>query len=218
MSALVINPGHSHSEVLEVIKSIKPLPHQTNQEGTVEVASYNSSAQVVLAGTRDGILRACEELSRRGIASRAADLPVSAPFHCSYMKPAGEGMKVALERTVIKAPRAPIVSGLSGDRITTPESIAQNLIDQVSQPIRWSHCLSSLRSSVPSSTRETSEGEVPITRLIFLGPGKALANLARRDANSPRNQPKVEKEKVEVVSVATDEDLGMLRDLWDKED
>lgn len=77
MSALVINPGHSHAEVLHIIQSIKPLPGQTGAEGTVEVASYNSKAQVVLAGSRDGILRASEELTSRGIASRAADLPVS---------------------------------------------------------------------------------------------------------------------------------------------
>lgn len=77
MSALVINPGHSHQEVADVIASIAPLPGRKGAEGSVEVASYNSSAQVVLAGSRDGILRASELLRDLGIASRAADLPVS---------------------------------------------------------------------------------------------------------------------------------------------
>lgn len=79
MSALIINPGHSHSEVAEVVASIA----QYNQggalggEGTVEVASFNSRAQIVLAGTRDGILRASDVLREKGIAVRVADLPVS---------------------------------------------------------------------------------------------------------------------------------------------
>ena len=77
MSALVINPGHSHQEVADVVASIVSLPGHKGVEGSVEVASYNSSAQVVVAGTRDGILRASEVLRDLGIASRAADLPVS---------------------------------------------------------------------------------------------------------------------------------------------
>lgn len=77
MSALVINPGHSHEELAEVIKSIGSLPGATGSQGSVEIASFNSSAQVVLAGSRDGILRASEVLTELGVASRAADLPVS---------------------------------------------------------------------------------------------------------------------------------------------
>jgi malonyl CoA-acyl carrier protein transacylase len=78
MSALVINPGRSHEELTSVIKSIRESRSSKNgSEGTVEVASFNSSAQVVLAGSRDGIMRASEELREQGIASRAADLPVS---------------------------------------------------------------------------------------------------------------------------------------------
>lgn len=77
MSALVINPGHSHEEVAEIIRSIASPPGSQGSEGKVEVASYNSKAQVVLAGSREGILRASEVLRDLGIASRAADLPVS---------------------------------------------------------------------------------------------------------------------------------------------
>lgn len=78
MSALVINPGHSHAEVTQIIKRIRGDRSKfKGSEGTVEVASFNSSAQLVLAGSREGILRASEELRELGIASRAADLPVS---------------------------------------------------------------------------------------------------------------------------------------------
>ena len=75
MSAFVLNPGHSHAEVMEVVDSISTL----SGKGTacVEVASFNSSAQVVLSGSQDGILRAADILRERNIASHAADLPVS---------------------------------------------------------------------------------------------------------------------------------------------
>lgn len=82
MSALVINPGHSHEEVTRVIKHIRDTRSTKGEgysgsAGTVEIASFNSSAQVVLAGSREGIMRASEYLRDQGIASRAADLPVS---------------------------------------------------------------------------------------------------------------------------------------------
>lgn len=79
MSALVINPGHSHEEVTRVIKQIRDSrsSNYKGSEGTVEIASFNSLAQVVLAGSREGIMRASEFLRDSGIASRAADLPVS---------------------------------------------------------------------------------------------------------------------------------------------
>jgi malonyl CoA-acyl carrier protein transacylase len=81
MSALVLNPGHTHQELTEVIRRIRAeRPKQRGSEGTVEVASFNSLTQVVLAGSRDGILRASEVLKELEIANRAADLPVSCVF------------------------------------------------------------------------------------------------------------------------------------------
>jgi len=78
MSALVLNPGHSHAEVTEIVRKVRTgRTNQEGSEGTVEVASFNSSSQVILAGSRDGILRASEMLKELEIASRAADLPVS---------------------------------------------------------------------------------------------------------------------------------------------
>lgn len=77
MSALIINPGHSHDEVTHVVESIGNRKGKQGQESAVEVASYNSRTQVVLSGSRDGILRASESLREAGIASRAADLPVT---------------------------------------------------------------------------------------------------------------------------------------------
>lgn len=79
-------------------------------------------------------------------------------------------------------------------QITTPKSLVTNLVSQISLPVRWSDCLETLKKE-------------NVNRLVFLGPGKALANLARRDLG------KEEGEKAEVVSVATDEDLASLKEM-----
>lgn len=132
------------------------------------------------------------------------------------MKPAADGMQSALDQVTISTSTAPIVSGLDGAlvrspcnfcvelhadspglQITTPSSLISNLVTQISGPVRWSHCLATLRATDAS-------------RLIFLGPGKALANLARRDATALTDQ------KADVVSVATDEDLGDMKAMWEE--
>ncbi|GAA6047848.1 hypothetical protein JCM3770_004672 [Rhodotorula araucariae] len=214
MSALVLNPGHSHAELTEVIAKIRARrTKMTGSEGTVEVASFNSSTQVVLAGTRDGILRASEVLKELEIASRAADLPVSAPFHCSFMAPAAAGMHAALTSSSIAlhTPSSPLVSGLDASLITTPSSLVSNLVAQISLPVRWSSCLSSL---------PTTHG---VRRLIFLGPGQALANLARRDAKLLKEAEIAagaarDGDETEVLSVATEKDMERLRETWEDED
>ncbi|BGP12851.1 hypothetical protein JCM10213_005224 [Rhodosporidiobolus nylandii] len=218
MSALVLEPGHSHAELTEVIRKIRAgRPQQQGSEGTVEVASFNSQTQVVLAGSRDGILRASEVLRELEIASRAADLPVSAPFHCSFMKPAADGMQAALTSPSIRihTPSSPLVSGLDASLITTPSSLVSNLVSQISLPVRWSTCLSSL---------PTQHG---VKRLIFLGPGQALANLARRDAKlvkeaevavGKRSEDDGEEQDTEVISVATENDMQRLKERWEEED
>ncbi|GAA5934195.1 hypothetical protein JCM3775_006932 [Rhodotorula graminis] len=219
MSALVLNPGHSHAELTEVIAKIRAERPSTatGSEGTVEVASFNSTTQVVLAGSRDGILRASEVLKELEIASRAADLPVSAPFHCSFMAPAAAGMHAALTSSSIAlhTPSTPLVSGLDGSLITTPSSLVSGLVAQISRPVRWSTCLSALPTPAHS-----------VRRLIFLGPGQALANLARRDAKLRREAEVAAgaqtgdgaEGETEVLSVATEKDMERLRETWEEED
>ncbi|SCV68527.1 BQ2448_648 [Microbotryum intermedium] len=208
MSAVVLNPGHSHDEVVQVVRKIRAEDsvgpqHDRGCAGTVEVASFNSSAQIVLSGSREGIMRASELLREQGIASRAADLPVSAPFHCSFLEPAAEGMRVALEATRLNNPAIPLVSNLDGTMINTTNSLVSNLVAQISLPVRWSKCLRNLAQD-------------HIDRLVFLGPGKALANLARRDATL-REKNSGQPSRTEVLSVATDADLEAFADLWKEE-
>lgn len=128
------------------------------------------------------------------------------------MKPAAQGMQAALTSPSIRlsTPRAPLVSGLDASLITTPSSLISNLVSQISLPVRWSTCLASLPA------------QHGIKRLVFLGPGQALANLARRDAKLEREAEeaagKEAQEETEVISVATEKDMEKLQERWEEED
>lgn len=139
-----------------------------------------------------------------------------APFHCSFMAPAAAGMHAALTSPSIKlsTPSSPLVSGLDASLITSPSSLVSNLVSQISLPVRWSTCLASLPA------------QHDVRRLIFLGPGQALANLARRDAKlvkeaevaAGKDAAEAEQRETEVLSVATEKDMDTLRDMWADED
>lgn len=127
------------------------------------------------------------------------------------MAPAASGMEHALSSPSIRlrTPSSPLVSGLDASLITTPSSLVSNLVAQISLPVRWSSCLASLPA------------KHGVRRMVFLGPGQALANLARRDAKAlkeARAGADKEGEETEVVSVATEADMDRLRDMWEEED
>lgn len=138
------------------------------------------------------------------------------------MAPAATGMQAALSSSSISlhTPSAPLMSGLDASLITTPSSLVSNLVAQISLPVRWSSCLASLPT------------QHSIRRLVFLGPGQALANLARRDAKLMREaekaarattgaqEPEADEDaaETEVISVATEKDMDRLREIWEEED
>jgi len=128
------------------------------------------------------------------------------------MKPAANGMHHALTCGAVKlsTPSVPLVSGFDASLLTSPSTLVSNLVDQISLPVRWSTCINTL---------PTTHG---IQRLVFLGPGQALANLARRDhkllkeAREASQQDREELE-TEVVSVATEKDMDKLVEVWNAE-
>lgn len=74
MSALLLHPGSSVEDVKNIVR--KTRENNPGNAGLVEIASYNSSHQLILSGSRAGVLNACDQLMTQNIASRAADLPV----------------------------------------------------------------------------------------------------------------------------------------------
>jgi [acyl-carrier-protein] S-malonyltransferase len=135
----------------------------SNPESRVEIANYNSDAQLVIAGHATAVLRLCEELKQLQV--RYVDLPVSAPFHSSLMKPAKLDMQALLESSYFAKNSEGIIANVNASLVRDYNS--QYLVDQIDGPVRWIQSIDSAKS----------EG---IQRFIEIGPGKVLLGLVRR--------------------------------------
>lgn len=132
----------------------------------VSAANLNSSAQIVIAGDRAAVERAVEIAKARG-ARRAILLNVSAPFHCSLMKPAADRLAVDLDAVAIRDPIVPLVNNADAAVVRTAEEIRDGLKRQVTSPVRWTDSMLALR-------RKGADV------FIEVGPGKVLSGLMRQ--------------------------------------
>jgi [acyl-carrier-protein] S-malonyltransferase len=132
----------------------------------VEAANYNAPMQVVIAGHKAAVERACERAKALG-ARRALPLPVSAPFHSSLLRPAGDRLSGVLAGTRLDAPRYPLVNNIDAAVETDPVRIRDALVRQAWGPVRWVEVIMRLKG-------------LGVTRVIELGPGKVLAGLVSR--------------------------------------
>ena len=103
-------------------------------------ANYNCPGQLVISGTVKGINEAVEQLQAEG-ARRAIVLPVSGAFHSPLMQPAKEELQAAIAVTDFQAPRCPIYQNVSARPESEPATIKQNLIDQLTSPVRWTQTM-----------------------------------------------------------------------------
>lgn len=138
--------------------------------GAVEAVNFNSPEQTVIAGEKAAVERAMERCKAGG-AKRAVPLPVSAPFHSSLMKPAGERLKGYLEKVALAAPKISLVNNVDVDAPSDPAAVKSALVRQAYSPVRW----------IEIVERMAREGA---THVVECGPGKALAGMTKRiDAN-----------------------------------
>ena len=100
------------------------------------VANDNDPSQVVISGHKGAIDRAIELAKEMG-AKRAIALPVSAPFHCPLMQPAAEAMRDALSYVVLAEPAVPLYANVTAQSETDPDTIRNQLVDQVTGMVRW---------------------------------------------------------------------------------
>jgi [acyl-carrier-protein] S-malonyltransferase len=136
-------------------------------EGEVcETANDNANGQIVISGHTTAVLRAIELARERGI-RRAIQLPVSAPFHCSLMRPAAEVMEHALGEIAIRRPVVPIVANVSAAETDRPDEIRKLLVRQVTAMVRWRESVLAMR-------------DAGVDTLVELGAGKVLTSLVRR--------------------------------------
>jgi len=131
-------------------------------------ANDNAPGQVVVSGDKEAVERAIALAAEQG-AKRSVMLPVSAPFHCSLMKPAADAMGEALEKVKLSVPSVPLIANVTAQPVSDSETIRRLLVEQVTATVRWRESVETLKA----------EG---ITRIFELGAGKVLAGLTKRIA------------------------------------
>jgi len=142
---------------------------QAGRAGVVEIANFNGPGQVVVAGDVAAVEEAMR-LSRDRGAKRAVRLQVSAPFHCSLMRPAAERLSAVIKRLAIADPIVPLANNVDGDLVTSGSRIADGLVRQMASPVRWE---AAVRTLVRAG----------VGYFLELGPGKVLTGLIRRIAS-----------------------------------
>ena len=138
------------------------------QGQVVSPANYNSDGQVVIAGHTEAVNRAIDLAKGKG-AKRALLLPVSAPFHCSLMLPAGDRLASVLAEVEVGEMSLPVVSNVEAVPNQDSARVCELLVKQVSAPVRWQETIASMV-------------ELGVDRYIEIGPGKVLSGLVKRMA------------------------------------
>ena len=132
----------------------------------VEAVNFNDPGQTVIAGSKEAVEKACEVLKAMG-AKRALNLPVSAPFHSSLMKPAAEKLKEKLAATIFAMPEIPVVNNIDVTFETDAGRIRDALYRQAFGPVRWVECVQAIKAK-------------GVSTVVECGPGKVLAGMVKR--------------------------------------
>lgn len=135
-------------------------------EGIVVAANYNSEGQVVISGTKEAVELACAKAKDAG-ARRALPLAVSGAFHSPLMEPAREELALAIKAAVFSAPLCPVYQNVSAKGESDAEVIKENLLSQLTSPVRWTQTVRNMAADGAGSFLE-------------IGPGAVLQGLVRR--------------------------------------
>jgi [acyl-carrier-protein] S-malonyltransferase len=158
MAAIV---GLDIDRLTEILQSSKEL-------GVVEIANYNSHEQIVISGEKNAIKDAAKKAKHAG-ATKAVVLPVSAPFHCSLLKPAQERLETDLNEIRFSDSQIPIVTNVFAKPSTEKEVLRSALVKQVSHSVLW-------KDSVETML------DLGVDTFVEIGPGDTLTKLVRKIA------------------------------------
>jgi [acyl-carrier-protein] S-malonyltransferase len=157
-------------------------------QGAVQAVNFNAPGQVVIAGQKAAVERAVLLCKSRG-AKRAMTLPVSAPFHSSLMKPAGERLQGYLRAVRVAMPQIPVIHNVDVRIAASPQAIKDALVRQAAAPVRW------------VETIQTME-QLGVTHVVECGPGKVLAGLTKRISDSMQSLAVTDKASLEQAVAA----------------
>lgn len=147
-------------------EALSRLCQEASDGEVVAPANFNGGGQIVITGQRSAVLRAMALARERG-AKRVLELPVSAPFHCSLMLPAAEGLKRALADVAIQPLRVGVVTNVEATLNEDCTRVKSLLVEQAVSPVRWEE-----------SVRELARLGCEWT--LEIGPGKVLSGLSKR--------------------------------------
>jgi [acyl-carrier-protein] S-malonyltransferase len=140
--------------------------HDAAQGEVCEAANINSPEQIVISGNVAAVERAAKLADERG-AKRAKLLPVSAPFHCSLMKPAQDRLEGDLNKLKMQKPVYPVACNVDADLVTDDLRARETLLRQVTGSVKWDPCMHLL----------IAHG---VRTFVEVGPGKVLCGLMRQ--------------------------------------
>lgn len=145
---------------------IRQVCTEAAQGQVVEPVNFNAPGQIVIAGHKEAVERACE-LAKAAGARRAVLLPVSAPFHSSLLEPAAQVLAEALKRVELDSPRIPVINNVDVEWPDDINDIKSALARQAYHPVRWVETIEKMR-------------DLGVTHIVECGPGKVLAGLVKR--------------------------------------
>ncbi|NUP11992.1 MAG: ACP S-malonyltransferase [Polyangiaceae bacterium] len=146
-------------------RALRSICDEASSEGVVSPANFNAPGQIVIAGAKAAVARACELVTARG--GKSIPLKVSAPFHCALMKPAADKLEVALRDVSVGSLSFPVVANVDAEPNEDAGRVKGLLVKQVDAPVQWAR----------SIERAAALG---VTHAFEIGPGKVLAGLVKR--------------------------------------
>jgi [acyl-carrier-protein] S-malonyltransferase len=155
-------------------EALEEVCREAAQGEVISPANFNSPGQVVIAGHAAAVGRAMELAKARG-AKRALPLPVSAPFHCALMVPAGDRLREVLDKIDIQPMGLPVVSNVEATPNSHADRVKDLLVAQVSAPVRWDESVVRM-------------AELGVGRFVEIGPGKVLSGLIKRIVKGAASQ------------------------------
>lgn len=147
---------------------VPELCERAAQGEVLEPANLNSPGQIVIAGHRGAVERAMALAKELG-AKRAVMLPMSAPSHCSLMRPAAQRLRERLDAIAVRKPAVPVVHNRFVEAFDDPARIRDALVEQLDHPVRWIETVRFLAAR-------------GVTRIVECAPGKVLTGLDKRIA------------------------------------
>ena len=156
-AACEANPGTMAAVLGLDDEKVVEICEQTS--GVVVAANFNNPGQIVISGEVEAVDAACVALKEAG-ARRALKLPVGGAFHSPLMLPAAEDLKAAILKTEFHNPFCPIYQNVTAKAETDPETIRENLLKQLTAPVRWTQSVQNMISDGATQFYEFGPGDV----------------------------------------------------------